>query len=100
MPPVKMRGVQRPNHTGKTILRLLSYMKAFKFLWPLLFVCIVLSAGAEVYGTYLLKPAVNDYIVPFIGKYNPDLTGFAFLIVKLAVIYAIGSICTFVSQRL
>lgn len=100
MPPVKMRGVQRPNHTGKTILRLLSYMKAFKFLWPLLFICIVLTAGAEVYGTYLLKPAVNDYIVPFIGKYNPDLTGFAFLILKLAVIYAVGSICTFVSQRL
>ncbi len=95
-----MRGVQRPNHTKKTVLRLLSYMKDFKVLWPLLFVCIVLTAGAEVYGTYLLKPAVNDYILPLIGRYDPDLSGFLFLILKLGIIYTTGAIATFVTQRL
>lgn len=100
MPPIKMRGVQRPNHTGKTIIRLLSYMKSFKILLPFLFVCILLSAGAEVLGTYLLKPAVNDYILPLMGKQNPDLRGFAFLIFKLLVIYLTGSLSVFAANRI
>ena len=100
MSSVKIRGTQKPNHTVKTVLRLLSYMKAFKVLLPLLFFCIILSAGAEVAGAYLLKPAVNNYILPLMGKQNPDLTGFAILIIKIAGIYAIGAISSFLTQRL
>ncbi|WP_443737613.1 ABC transporter ATP-binding protein [Treponema sp.] len=100
MSSVKIRGTQKPNHTVKTVLRLLSYMKAFKFLLPLLFFCIILSAGAEVAGAYLLKPAVNNYILPLMGKQNPDLAGFAVLIMKIAGIYAIGAISSFLTQRL
>lgn len=100
MSSVKIRGTQKPNHTVKTVLRLLSYMKAFKVLLPLLFFCIILSAGAEVAGAYLLKPAVNNYILPLMGKQNPDLAGFAGLIIKIAGIYAIGAISSFLTQRL
>ena len=100
MSSVKIRGTQKPNHTVKTVLRLLSYMKAFKVLLPLLFFCIILSAGAEVAGAYLLKPAVNNYILPLMGKQNPDLAGFAVLIIKIARIYAIGAISSFLTQRL
>lgn len=99
MSSVKIRGTQKPNHTVKTVLRLLSYMKAFKVLLPLLFFCIILSAGAEVAGAYLLKPAVNNYILPLMGKQNPDLAGFAVLIIKIAGIYAIGAISSFLTQR-
>lgn len=100
MSSVKIRGTQKPNHTVKTVLRLLSYMKAFKVLLPLLFFCIILSAGAEVAGAYLLKPAVNNYILPLMGKQNPDLAGFAVLIIKIAGIYSIGAISSFLTQRL
>lgn len=100
MSSVKIRGTQKPNHTVKTVLRLLSYMKAFKVLLPLLFFCIILSAGAEVAGAYLLKPVVNNYILPLMGKQNPDLAGFAVLIIKIAGIYAIGAISSFLTQRL
>lgn len=100
MSSVKIRGTQKPNHTVKTVLRLLSYMKAFKVLLPFLFFCIILSAGAEVAGAYLLKPAVNNYILPLMGKQNPDLAGFAVLIIKIAGIYAIGAISSFLTQRL
>lgn len=100
MSSVKIRGTQKPNHTVKTVLRLLSYMKAFKVLLPLLFFCIILSAGAEVAGAYLLKPAVNNYILPLMGKQNPDLAGFVVLIIKIAGIYAIGAISSFLTQRL
>jgi ATP-binding cassette subfamily B protein len=100
MPPVKMRGVQRPHHIRTTILRLLSYMGSFKLLWPFVFICLIITAGAEVAGTYLLKPAVNNYILPFIGNKNPPLQGFMFLLLKLAVIYAAGCVSTYISSRL
>ncbi len=99
MPPVKMRGVQRPKNTAKTIRRLLGYMGAFKFLWPLVFFFVLLEAGAEVYGTYLIRPAVNDYIVPYIGHQNPSLGAFFDLCIKLAMVYLAGSISTYIVHR-
>ena len=74
--------------------------KKTDFLTVVLFFGIILSAGAEVAGAYLLKPAVNNYILPLMGKQNPDLAGFAVLIIKIAGIYAIGAISSFLTQRL
>ncbi|MEI3423900.1 MAG: hypothetical protein V8Q85_02095 [Christensenellales bacterium] len=33
------------------------------------------SVAANIAGTYMLKPIINDYIVPWIGNENPDFTG-------------------------
>lgn len=100
MPPVKMRGTARPKNTRKTLSRLLSYMAHFKSLWIFVFICVLLTSGAEVMGTYLVKPVINDYIVPFIGRKNPPLQGFMFILIKLLTVYFIGSVSTFVAQRL
>lgn len=100
MPPVKMRGVQRPKHTKKTVSRLLSYMGSFKLLWPFVFLFLIITAAAEVYGTYLIKPAINDFIVPFIANENPPLHLFLSLIIKLIIIYTIGCVSTYLSQRI
>lgn len=100
MPPVKMRGVQKPHNTGRTILRLLKYTGTYKPLWPIVLVCVLLAAGAEVLGTYMLKPAINDYLVPFIGNEHPPLAGFAALLLRLACIYVLGACSTYISQRL
>lgn len=100
MPPMKMRGVARPKNTGKTILRLFKYMGQFRKLWPVVFVCVIVSALAGVAGTYLLKPALNDYIVPLIGKQHPDMTGFALLLVKMLCIYLLGALASFGTQRI
>ena len=100
MPPVKMRGTQRPRNVLRTILRLASYMGKFRFLWPLVFLCVLLSAGADVLGTYLLKPALNDYIVPFIGTGSADLRAFALLVAFMFSVYALGVLASFCSSRL
>ncbi|MBQ8013379.1 MAG: ABC transporter ATP-binding protein [Treponema sp.] len=100
MPPVKMRGSQRPKNTKKTILRLLSYMGRFKSLWIFVFLFVILSALAEVAGAYLLKPAINDYIIPLVGKENPDLTGLIRLIFTMIVIYGIGALSSYGSERI
>ena len=100
MPPVKMRGVQRPKHTKKTIARLFSYMARYKALWPLVFLCVVVSSLSSVAGTYLLRPALNNYIVPFIGRRDADLSGFVRLIALMLAIFASGAVAAFVQQRL
>ena len=100
MPPVKMRGTQRPKNTKKTIRRLVSYMGRFKSLWFFVFIFVILSALAEVAGAYLLKPAINDYILPFIGKENPDLGGLIRLVFTMIVIYVIGAFSSYGSERI
>ena len=100
MPPVKMRGVQRPKNTRKTILRLISYMGKFKALWPLVFIFVALTALCDVAGVYLLKPALNDYILPFIGKENPDLRGFFHLILTMIILYSLAAISSYASERI
>ena len=100
MPPVKMKGTAKPKNAGKTMLRLMGYMGAFKALWPLVVVCVLVSSLSRVAGTYLLKPAINDFIIPLIGKQNPDLGGFARLIALIAAIYVCGALATWANSRL
>ena len=100
MPPVKIRGTQKPKNTKKTILRLISYMGKFKVLWPLVFFFVIVASLAEVAGTYLLKPALNEFIVPFIGKQNVDLSAFVRLIFTMLAIYAAGVLSSYASERI
>lgn len=95
-----MRGTDKPRNTKKTVLRLISYMGRFKALWPLVFFFVIVSALADVAGTYLLKPALNDFIVPLIGRENVDLSAFARLICIMLAIYAAGALSSFGSERL
>lgn len=95
-----MRGTEKPRNTRKTVLRLISYMGRFKALWPVVFLFVIVSALADVAGTYLLKPALNNYIVPFIGKENVDLTAFVRLILTMLAIYVAGALSSFGSERI
>lgn len=97
---MKMRGVQRPKNTKKTIARLISYMGRYKALWPLVFLCVIISSLSSVAGTYMLRPAVNNYIVPFIGHEHPDLSGFIRLIATMFCIFASGAVAALVQQRI
>lgn len=100
MPPVKIRGTQKPKNTKKTIIRLISYMGKFKALWPIVFLFVIVSALAEIFGAYLLKPAINDYIIPLMGHKNPDISAFARLCTTLLLIYLCGTFSSYVSERI
>ena len=100
MPPVKRRGVQKPKDAAKTIKRLFSYMTHFKVLWIFVVLCVILDAGANIAGTYLLKPALNDYIVPLIKAENPDLSEFIKLLFIMAGLYIIGAAGSYLNNRM
>jgi len=64
---------------------------------PLMLVAllVVVSAAANVLGTYLLKPAVNDYILP------GDLGGLAGFLLFMGAVYAVGVAASYgYSQRM
>ena len=100
MPPVKRRGLQKPKHTRQTLKRLFSYMASYKALWIVVVLCVILDAGANITGTYLLKPALNIYVVPYINAQNVDLTAFARLLALMGIIYIVGAIASYLNNRI
>lgn len=99
MPPVK-KGFAKPKNAKKTISRLLRYMGSYKYFWILVFICVLLSSGASVLGSYLIKPALNDYIIPLIGKQNPDFSGFLKLLVGVLCLFLVGVLASWINNRL
>ena len=99
MPPVK-KGFAKPKNAKKTISRLLRYMGSYKYFWILVFICVLLSSGASVLGSYLIKPALNDYIIPLIGKQNPDFSGFLKLLAGVFCLFLVGVLASWINNRL
>ena len=99
MPPQR-KGFAKPKNAKKTIARLLQYMGKFKALWIVVFICVLSSSLAGVLGNYLIKPALNDYIMPVIGQENPDMSAFAALLVKIMIVFAFGALCSWANARL
>ncbi len=99
MPP-RTKGFAKPKNAKKTILRIISYMGKYKALWILVLLCVAISSGAGVAGGYLIKPALNNYIIPLIGQQNPDFSGFAHLLFAVMGLFLVGVIASWCNQRL
>ncbi len=84
----------------RTFARLFSYLRAYRFQLVLVLIGIVLSAGANIAGTYMLKPIINDYIVPWIGSADPDFSGLIGQLAILFAIYTAGIIGAYLYNRL
>lgn len=91
----------RANDVSGTIKRTLSYLangNVTKLV--LIVVCVILSALTGVISSYFFTPIINDYVVPYIGSNNPDLKGFASMLVVMAVVYLIGVISSYSYRKL
>ena len=74
-----------------TIKRLLSYViGSYKKHLLVVFICIIVSALANVGGTLFLKNLIDDYIVPLLGEATPDFVPLMKALLYMAVIYLIG----------
>ena len=94
------RKVERPANAFKTLLRILKYMLPYKIQLIFVVAAVFGAAISRVAVTYLLKPAVNIYIVPMIGRQDPDLSGFSRLVLIMTLIAGIGVLCTYLFNRL
>lgn len=98
--PGQRPALEKPKNPKETIGRLAKYLMAYKGQMLLVVVGIIGSSGASVASTYFLKPIINDYIVPFIGQENPNLSAFVSMLCLMAVVYLIGVGCGYLYKRL
>lgn len=100
MPPKQMKGLAKPKNTMATLKRIFSYMKEFKIQLTVVIIGILISAGASVAGTYLLKPIIDGYISPLIGQKHPDLSRFAGILFVMIAIYLCGALAAWFFSRM
>ena len=77
---------KRPENIRETFSALMTYMGRHKFLLLLVGILTSVSALANLLGTYMLKPIINNYIVP------GDLKGLIFGVAVTAAIYGTGAL--------
>lgn len=92
--------MQKPQNVGKTIKRILKYLTEYKALLVAVIFCILFSSAAMIVGTGLLRPILNDYIVPFVGQQNPDLSKFVSILCTMIVVYIIGAVASYANNRI
>ncbi len=101
MPPVKMSGDGRKaKNPGKTMLRLLSYMKKYSPILILVVVCIVITALAQTIGSQSIGTLVDDHILPMVENGSTDFAPIVSFLVKIACIFGAGMIAAFFNQFL
>ncbi len=79
----------KPKNAGQTIKRLLSYVAKSKGLLVLVIFMVLLSAGANVAGTALLSPIVDE-LSSILQKGSKDLSPIIFYLIPLGLIYLLG----------
>lgn len=92
--PGALRGYEKPKDTRKVILRLLSYLKRRRLALLLVIILMLLSSGSMLVGNYLLKPLINNYILP------GDFIGLARALPLLVGIYLVGMGASYGQSRL
>ena len=91
----------RANDVTGTIKRTFSYIaKHYKGKFIIAIVLTITSSLAGIISSYLFTPIVNDYIVPFIGVKDPDLSGLLKMLTIMAIVYATGMLSSLGFQKL
>ena len=87
-------GFQRPKDFRGTVKKLLRYIGRYKAALVLVFVCLVVSSAASVLSSYLLKPIINDYILP------GDFGGLLKMLVLLMGMFLLSGACSYAYSRI
>jgi len=84
----------KPKEGKKTLLRMASYLRADKRLLLFIAVLIVIEAVCSLVGSYMLRPVINDYIIP------GNIPGLIRILLIMGGIYIAGVAATWIQYRL
>ncbi|MCI5928309.1 MAG: ABC transporter ATP-binding protein/permease [Pseudoflavonifractor capillosus] len=82
---VKGRG---PKDVRKTVGQLMRYLGRHKLALAAVAVMVFIGSGANIFGTYLLKPVINRYVLP------GDVGGLLTMLLMMGVMYLAGATAT------
>ncbi len=87
-------GFGKPKDLGGTLRKLMRYLGQYKARLCLVVVLLMVSSACTVGGSYLLKPLINDYILP------GDFAGLARMLGVMGAVYATGAACSYGYSRI
>ena len=87
-------GFQRPKDMKGTFKKLMRYVGRYKAALVLVAVCLILSTVGSVASSYMLKPLLNDYILP------GDFPGLLKMLVLMGGLFALSAVCSFAYARI
>ena len=79
---------EKPKNIRKTMAFLWCYMKKHKGPLMIILVLVIINALTNVFGTYMIKPIINDYIIP------GDMKGLIKILIFTGIIYFAGVVST------
>lgn len=84
----------KPRASRKTFFRLAGYLVCDRWLLVVIGVLIIVNIAANLTGSYMLRPIINDYILP------GDFAGLVKMLLMLGVIYLAGVAAVYIEYRL
>ena len=87
-------GFRKPKDLRGTLVKLMRYLGRYKAHLLVVVVLLVTSSACTVGGSYLLKPLINDYIVP------GDFRGLARMLCVMAAVYVVGTAASYGYSRI
>lgn len=87
-------GFQKPKDLKGTVKKLLAYVVRYKALLVVVAICLVLSSGTSIAASYLLKPVLNDYIIP------GDFHGLFRMLCLMGGLFLLSAACSYVYARI
>lgn len=93
--------MKKPEHTGRTVLRLMKYIVGIH---PFQFVCvclaIIISALANIAGPLFLMVVIDYFVTPLVQAGSTDFTTLWQAVALMGAFYIVGVACTFIYNRL
>ena len=77
-----------PKDTKKTVGRLIRYLGRHKLALIAVAVMVFIGSGANIFGTYLLKPVINRFVL------TGDVGGLAVMLLLMGLMYLAGAAAT------
>ena len=87
-------GFQRPKDMKGTFKKLMRYVGRYKGSLVLVAVCLIVSSVASVATSYMLKPLLNNYIIP------GDFPGLFRMLLMMGGLFALSSLCSYAYARI
>ena len=87
-------GFQRPKDMKGTFKKLMHYVGRYKGSLVLVAVCLIVSSVASVATSYMLKPLLNNYIIP------GDFPGLFRMLLLMGGLFALSSLCSYAYARI
>jgi ATP-binding cassette subfamily B protein len=87
-------GYQKPKDLRGTLHKLMGYLRRYRLLLAVVVVLLLVSSGCSVAGSYLLKPIINNYVLP------GDFPGLARMLAVMGGVYACASLASFAYARI